>query len=82
MDKHLVRILLGGAIFTIAFFINSEILWLKPAIFLVNYLIVGGDILIRAMRNMVRGQVFDENLLMSIATMGAFLIGEYPEVWP
>jgi Cd2+/Zn2+-exporting ATPase len=79
MDKHLVKILSGIVIFIIALLIKSEILWLKPAVFLVNYIIVGGDIVIRAVRNMVKGQIFDENLLMSIATMGAFLIGEYPE---
>lgn len=48
-------------------------------IFLIAYLLVGGDILLRAGKNIVRGQVFDENFLMSIATIGAFAIGEYPE---
>jgi Cd2+/Zn2+-exporting ATPase len=44
-----------------------------------SYLIAGGDILMKAARNIVRGNIFDENFLMSIATIGAFLIGEYPE---
>lgn len=43
------------------------------------YLLIGGEILLIAVRNILRGQVFDENFLMSIATIGAFAIGEYPE---
>ena len=44
-----------------------------------SYIILGGEIILRAVRNIRRGQVFDENFLMSVATIGAFLIGEYPE---
>ncbi|MCP8970022.1 heavy metal translocating P-type ATPase [Ectobacillus ponti] len=49
------------------------------ALFVLAYVIVGGDIVLRAFRNILRGQVFDENFLMAIATLGAFAIGEYPE---
>ncbi|NLX62119.1 MAG: cadmium-translocating P-type ATPase [Tissierellia bacterium] len=52
---------------------------LNLLVFLVSYLIVGSSILLRAVENIKRGQVFDENFLMTIATIGAFLIGEYPE---
>lgn len=48
-------------------------------LFIVSYLIVGGDIVLKALKNIARGQVFDEFFLMSIATIGAFAIGEYPE---
>ncbi|MER7797330.1 heavy metal translocating P-type ATPase, partial [Microbacterium sp. NPDC096154] len=48
-------------------------------LFIVAYLIIGGDIVLRAVKNIIRGQVFDEYFLMSIATIGAFVIGEYPE---
>jgi Cd2+/Zn2+-exporting ATPase len=48
-------------------------------IFFVSYLLVGGDVLLNALKNIARGQVFDENFLMGIATIGAFAIGEYPE---
>lgn len=48
-------------------------------LFIIPYAIIGYDILLRAGRNIVRGQVFDENFLMSIATVGAFVTGEYPE---
>ena len=70
IDKHLVKIILGGVIFAIALFINSELIWLKPAVFLISYLIVGGDIVMRAMGNITKGEVFDENFLMSVATIG------------
>ena len=49
------------------------------AIFLLGYLILGGRILREAFRNLIRGHVFDENFLMSVATLGAFAIREYPE---
>ncbi|TVX93589.1 cadmium-translocating P-type ATPase [Paenibacillus agilis] len=49
------------------------------ALFLIAYVLAGGDVLYKALRNITRGRVFDENFLMSIATIGAFIIGEYPE---
>lgn len=49
------------------------------SLFIIPYLVIGYDILLRAAKNIVRGQVFDENFLMSIATVGAFAIGEYHE---
>ncbi|NGZ74548.1 heavy metal translocating P-type ATPase [Saccharibacillus alkalitolerans] len=48
-------------------------------LFLTAYLIVGGDVLLQAVRNLFRGQVFDEYFLMSVATVGAFAVGQYPE---
>lgn len=52
---------------------------LELLIFLAAYLIVGGEVVWRAAKNIVRGQIFDENFLMALATIGAFAIGEYPE---
>lgn len=49
------------------------------AVFLTAYVIVGGDVVKRAVGNIGKGQVFDENFLMTIATVGAFFVGEYPE---
>jgi Cd2+/Zn2+-exporting ATPase len=49
------------------------------ALFLASYLLAGGPVLIKAVRNIARGEIFDENFLMTIATIGAFAIGEYPE---
>lgn len=53
--------------------------WMKLAAYLVPYLVIGWDILYRSIRNILRGQVFDENFLMAIATIGAFILGDYPE---
>jgi Cd2+/Zn2+-exporting ATPase len=51
----------------------------RLALFLASYLLVGGEVLVSAARNIRRGEIFDENFLMGIATIGAFVIGEYPE---
>ena len=48
-------------------------------LFLIPYLVIGWDVLWKAIRNILNGQVFDENFLMSVATIGALVIGEYPE---
>lgn len=53
--------------------------WAEVSLFLLAYLLIGGDVLWQAVRNIARGQVFDEFFLMSIATLGAFAIQEYPE---
>ncbi len=51
----------------------------EPAVFLAAYLLVGKDVLLTAGRNIWKGKVFDENFLMAIASIGAFIIGEYPK---
>ena len=53
--------------------------WINKGIYILSYIIVGYDIVLKAIRNIFRGKVFDENFLMTIATIGAFVIGEYPE---
>ena len=53
--------------------------WLDLALFLASYLLIGGKVLLRAAKNIIHGQIFDENFLMSLATIGAFAIGSYPE---
>jgi Cd2+/Zn2+-exporting ATPase len=50
--------------------------WAELGIFLVGYGVIGGDIVLKAARNIFRGQIFDENFLMTVATIGAFIIGE------
>lgn len=79
MEKRLWRIIIGSLIFVSAMFVKPNIEWIQPAMFAVSYLVVGGDVEIRAVKNIARGQVFDENFLMGIATIGAFCIGKYPE---
>lgn len=53
--------------------------WVKLLCFVIPYLIAGYDVLLSSVKNIARGQVFDENFLMSLATIGAFVIGEYSE---
>lgn len=79
MKKRLYRIILGAAVLCSAVIIKFNIEWLQIALFVLSYIIVGGDVVKRAVKNIIKGQVFDENFLMSVATIGAFLIGEYPE---
>jgi Zn2+/Cd2+-exporting ATPase len=79
MTKRLWRIIIGAAVLVAATIINFNNEWLQIALFIISYIIVGGDVVKRAVKNIFKGQVFDENFLMSIATIGAFFIGEYPE---
>ena len=78
-DKIKKKLLIGGIIFVLGIFIPKTLFIPKFAVFLVSYFIIGGDVLVSAVKNILRGQVFDENFLMAIATIGAFAIGEYPE---
>jgi Cd2+/Zn2+-exporting ATPase len=80
-SKWLARIILGASILILAsgiakFSANRNI---AVGMYFASYIILGGEIIAKAARNILRGQVFDENFLMGVATIGAFLIGEYPE---
>ena len=79
MTKRLWRIIIGVAVLAAAVLLSLNNEWLQIALFIISYIIVGGDVVKRAVKNIFKGQVFDENFLMSIATIGAFFIGEYPE---
>ncbi len=76
--KTLIRLGLGAAIALVAGLAKLP-LPLELSLFLLSYVIVGGDVVFRALRNITRGQVFDENFLMTIATVGAFCIKQFPE---
>ena len=73
------KLLIGGVLFVLGIFVPKTLFIPKLAVFLVSYLVIGGDVLLSAFKNILNGQVFDENFLMAIATVGAFAIGEYPE---
>ena len=79
MKRKGIKIIIALALFLIAMVIKFENEWINNGIFIVSYIIVGFEILRKAVRNILRGKVFDENFLMSIATLGAFAIGEFPE---
>lgn len=83
MKKRLYRILSGGAILLLAVSIEHLMPYslgnLLLIVYLAAYFTVGGDVVKNAVRNIGKGQVFDENFLMGIATVGAFFVGEYTE---
>ncbi len=74
----LARILIGGALFLVVILLPLTGIAQLIA-FLIPYAVVGWDVVWRAIRNISHGQVFDENFLMTIATVGAFCVGEFPE---
>ena len=82
--KSLTRIILSAVIVAVVTALKYTIsenynwfTWLELALSLTSYLIVGYDVLWKAVTNIIRGKVFDEHFLMTIATIGAFAIGEY-----
>ena len=79
MKKRAIKILVALIIYIIAIAGNFENIWIKDTLFIISYLIVGLSILKKAVRNIFRGKVFDENFLMAVATLGAFGVGEFPE---
>ena len=79
MKKRAIKIIISLILFIFAMVIKLENEIINNIIFVISYLIVGFEILKKAIRNILRGKVFDENFLMSVATIGAFAIGEYPE---
>ncbi|WP_010248942.1 heavy metal translocating P-type ATPase [Acetivibrio cellulolyticus] len=76
--KIAIKFAAGAILFFTALIFNLPFL-LELFLFIASYLILGFDVVVKAYKNIVKGQVFDENFLMSIATIGAFAIGEYPE---
>lgn len=74
----LVRILASGLLLVLSY-VTSFTQIVTVALCVAAYIIIGGDIVVKAVRNIFRGEVFDECFLMSVATIGAFAIGEYPE---
>jgi len=79
MKKKLYKIIISGILFLIAFLLKIDNKVVNNILFIISYIIVGKEILEKAFKNITRGKVFDENFLMTVATLGAFLIGEYPE---
>ena len=79
MKKKLIKIILALILFAFSMIIKFENAWINNILFVISYIIVGFEIIIKALRNIFRGKVFDENFLMTIATIGAFGIGEFPE---
>ncbi len=79
MKKKLIRIIISFILLALAFLLKVDNVIINDILFIASYIIVGYDIVLKALRNITRGKVFDENFLMTIATIGAFFIGEFPE---
>ena len=79
MKKRGTKIIISLILFLISMIIKFQNAWINNIIYIIAYAIVGFDIVKKAFRNILRGKVFDENFLMTVATIGAFGIGEFPE---
>ena len=79
MKKKGIKILIAFILFLFATIIKIENEWINNIIYIIAYIIVGLEIIKKAIRNITRGKVFDENFLMTVATIGAFGIREFPE---
>ena len=80
--KILIKIIIGAVLFAVAMAVTHLLTlpwWAELLIFLAVYLVPGFSVLEKAVRNIAHGQVFDENFLMTIASIAAFAIGQYPE---
>ena len=77
--KDNLLLIIGAIVYVIALAYKSNENLLSFILFGISYLIIGREVILNAIKNILRGEIFDENFLMSIATIGAFLVGEYPE---
>ncbi|MHC1683920.1 MAG: heavy metal translocating P-type ATPase [Clostridiaceae bacterium] len=75
---EIIRLVIGASIFIVAIIAKLSF-YPELILFLISYILVGGEVILKACKNIARGEVFDENFLMGIATIGAFAIGEFPE---
>ncbi len=75
--RNLIRIIISGLLFALSFIFKTK--YVVFGILLVSYIIIGNDVLLKAFRNIKRGKIFDENFLMSIATIGAICISDMRE---
>ena len=78
-QKRLIRTLAGAGVYLLAILFKSNGEIISLCLYIIAYLTIGGDVVVRAVKNILRGHVFDENFLMGTATVGAFAIGEYSE---
>ena len=78
----LIKIIAGAVIYAAALILNAFLEIPFPVylgLFILSYIVLGGEVVIKAIKNILKGRIFDENYLMTVSTVGAFAIGEYPE---
>ena len=79
MKRQLIKILISFLLVVISLLFKFDGELYNNIIYIIAYIIVGYDIVLKAVKNIFRGKIFDENFLMTVATIGAFCIGEFPE---
>lgn len=79
MKKDGIKIIIALILFFIALIVDFGNIWMNNILYILAYAMVGIEIVIKAFKNIIKGKVFDENFLMAVATIGAFVIGELPE---
>ena len=79
MKGKLIKIVIALILFLLSLVVKFENESINNILFILSYIIVGFEIILEAIENILKGKVFDENFLMSVATIGAFVIGEFPE---
>lgn len=77
MKKELIKIIISSLLFIVSFFISN--IYIKNILVVISYLIIGLNIIIKAFKNIFKGEFLDENFLMTVATIGAFIINESSE---
>lgn len=78
---ELIKIIIGSVLFGLSFIAGKyiSIEWIKLALLLASYLVLGGEVVLNAIKGIFHGEFFDENFLMSVATIGAAILGDYNE---
>ena len=79
MKKNLTRIIISGVLLFTALLLKIDVKYFNETLFVISYIVIGYDIVLKAIRNISRGKVFDENFLMTVATIGAICIGNLAE---
>lgn len=79
MKKNLTRIIISGVLLFTALLLKIDVKYFIETLFVISYIVIGYDIVLKAIRNISRGKVFDENFLMTVATIGAICIGNLAE---
>ena len=79
MKKENIKIMISAILLIVGLLAKFDNQLIKNSIFIISYIIIGAEIIIKAVKNIFHGELFDENFLMAIATIGAIIIGDYPE---
>ena len=79
MKKNLTKIIISSVLLFTALLLKIDVKYFTELLFVISYIVIGYDIVLKAIRNISRGKVFDENFLMTVATIGAICIGNLAE---